>query len=474
MRNPTDKVSAEREAPPQRRRARLGGYAVALAVMAGLAYLLVAQMPGGQGPGGGPGSGGQFGGGGRFGRDAPVPVLAATAKTADVPVYYDGVGTVRALNVVTVRPQVDGKLLRLNFREGEDVERGFVLAEIDPVVYQAQLDQALAKKAQDEAQLANARLDLDRYVRLAQTNAATKQQADTQRALVAQLEALVKADQAAIDNARAYLDYTKIVAPISGRTGIRLVDVGNLMRAADPTGIVVITQIRPISVIFTLPQQQLPAVNKAFAQGPLTALALGGDNRTIADRGVLQVIDNQVDQTTGTVRLRAQFPNKDLQLWPGQFVNVKLLVDTLRAVVVVPTAAVQRGPNGTFAYVVNDHATVSVRPVTVAQQDDVRAVIASGLANGERVVTSGFAQLTDGSRISVSGGEDKPTPGGEAGPPQSGPSQEGPPRTGAQAAPSAGPAQPGGPPAERGQRGERRSRRSEGGGGVGGAGRPAQ
>lgn len=410
---------------------RLSGYAVALAVMGGLAYLVIAQMPARQGSGGGGGDR-RFGPGGRLGHDRVVPVLVATARSADVPVYFDGVGTARALNIVTVRSQVDGKLLKLNFREGEDVERGTVLAEIDPTIYQAAYDQAVAKKAQDEAQLANARIDLDRYTRLAQSNAATKQQADTQRALVAQLEALAKADQAQIDNARAYLDYTKIVAPISGRTGIRLVDVGNLVRASETSGIVVITQLRPISVIFTLPQQELASVNKAFAKGPLTALALAGDNRAVADRGALDVIDNQVDQATGTVRLRAQFPNRDLALWPGQFVNVKLLVDTLRHVVVVPTAAVQRGPNGTFAYVIKEGegskasgagkdnaggeggATVAVRPVTVSQQDDLQAVIASGLQAGERVVTSGFAQLTDGKEVVISR-EEATTPRGRDG-----------------------------------------------------------
>ena len=374
---------------------RTVAYAIALIVVGAIAYLLVAQTSTRQGPGGG------FGAGGRFGRDAPVPVLAATAKAADVPVYFDGVGTTRALNTVTVRPQVDGRLLQINFHEGQEVERGFVLAEIDPVIYQAQLDQAIAKKAQDEAQLANARLDLDRYTRLALSNAATKQQADTQQALVAQLEAMVNADQAAIDNARAVLGYTKVIAPISGRTGIRLVDMGNLMRAADATGIVVITQVRPISVIFMLPQQQLGAVNKAFADGALSVLALDADDRTVLDRGSLQVVDNQVDQTTGTVRYKAEFPNAALQLWPGQFVNVKLLVNTLRGAIVVPTGAVQRGPNGPFAYVVGDKAAVSVRPITVAQQDDAQAVIAAGLSSGERVVTSGFAQLTDGSRVAV-------------------------------------------------------------------------
>jgi multidrug efflux system membrane fusion protein len=425
----TDRTTASRiaqEAPrPRRRFRRFLGYVLTLALIAGAAYLIVTQaaqrtsFPGG-GPGGGPGAGmrgGPGGGpGGRFARgggDMPVPVLVANAKTADVPVYYDGVGTTRALNTVTVRPQVDGKLVSINFKEGQDVTRGYVLAEIDPTTYQAALDQAIAKKAQDEAQLANARLDLERYTRLAQSNAATKQQADTQKALVAQLEAQVKSDQAAIDNSQAILAYTKITAPIAGRTGIRLVDVGNIVRAADATGLVVITQIRPISILFTLPQQQLADVNKAFARGLLPVLAIGGDNRTVVDRGTLQVIDNQVDQTTGTVKLKAEFPNADLQLWPGQFVNVKLLVDTLAQVVVVPTAAAQRGPNGTFVYVVNEGNTVSVRPVTVSQQDDVQAVITSGLRSSERVVTSGFAQLSEGTRITIGGESAEPPPAGE-------------------------------------------------------------
>jgi membrane fusion protein, multidrug efflux system len=354
--------------------------------------------------------------GGRGGRalrgDAPVPVLAAVASRADVPVYFDGVGTSRALNTVTVKAQVDGKLMSVNFKEGQDVDQDFVLAEIDATIYQAQYDQAVAKKAMDEAQLANARLDLERYARLMQTNSATRQQHDTQRALVAQLEAQVQADQGAIENSKAILSYTKIIAPLAGRTGIRQVDAGNIVHAADTTGIVVITQIRPVAVIFTLPQQRLAQVNKAFAQEALSVQALGDDNRTVVDRGTLTVIDNQVDQTTGTVKLKAEFPNKDLQIWPGQFVNVKLLVDTLRQVIVVPTAAVQRGPNGTFAYVANDDDTVTVHPVTVAQQDDVEAVIAAGIDEGERVVTTGFSQLTDGAKIAIGTQEDLQRPAG--------------------------------------------------------------
>jgi len=344
--------------------------------------------------------------------DGAVPVLVAAATKTDVPVYFDGVGSTRALNLVTVRAQVDGKLMSMNFKEGQDVEQDFVLAEIDPTIYQAQFDQAVAKKAMDEAQLANARLDLDRYARLAQSNSGTRQQYDTQKALVAQLEAQVQSDQGAIDNARAILSYTKIVAPLAGRTGLRQVDAGNIVHAADTTGIVVITQVRPIAIIFTLPQQQLGAVNKAFAKGTLTVQALGEDNRTVIDRGTLEVIDNQVDQTTGTVKLKAEFPNADLQLWPGQFVNVKLLVDTLQQVVVVPSAAVQRGPNGTFVYVATDDSTVAVRPVSVAQQDDVEAVIRDGVSEHDRVVTTGFAQLTDGAAVIIGTPENLDRPAG--------------------------------------------------------------
>src|SRR5690348_4502241 len=252
----------------------------------------------------------------RFGTEGPVPVLAATVARADVPVFLDGVGTIKALNTVTVRPQVDGKLLSVNFKEGDDVKKGDVLAKIDPVIYQAQLDQAKAKKAQDEAQLANSKIDLDRYERLAATNAINKQQADTQRALVAQNTALVQADQAAIENAVAMLGYTNIVAPIDGRTGIRQVDEGNIVHASDTnSSVVTITQIKPISVLFNLPQQDLPQVNAAFDKGPLTVEAQRSDDDAVIDHGVLRVVDNQVDQTTGTVKLKAEFPNANLQLW---------------------------------------------------------------------------------------------------------------------------------------------------------------
>jgi multidrug efflux system membrane fusion protein len=350
----------------------------------------------------------------RFGRgsgdDGPVPVIAALARQADVPVYLDGVGTSRSLNTVTVRPQVDGRLISINFEEGQQVGRGYVLARIDPTTYQAAYDQVVAKKALDEAQLTNAKMDLDRYAKLAATNSIAHQQYDTQKAMVAQLEAQVRLDQAAIDNAKAILDYTDIKAPIDGRTGIRLVDQGNILRAADATGIVVLTQLQPISVLFTLPQQQLGEVNRAFAKAPLPVDAFGPDNRTVIDQGVLKVVDNQVDQTTGTIKLKAEFPNRDLQLWSGQFVNVRLLIDTLKQVTVAPTAAVQRGPSGTFVYVVQPDSAVAVRPVTVSQQDETQAVIASGLQPDERVVTTGFARLTAGTKVTVTNAEAVPPP----------------------------------------------------------------
>jgi multidrug efflux system membrane fusion protein len=339
----------------------------------------------------------------------PVPVLAATPRVEDVPVYFDGVGAARANNTVTVRAQVDGRLAKINFKDGQDVKQGDVLAEIDPVLFKAQLDQAVAKKAQDEAQLANARLDLDRYRRLAQSNAGSKQQADTQAATVAQLEALVQADQAQIETAQTTLGYTKITAPLTGRAGLRQVDQGNLIRASDTNGLVVITQMKPISVQFSLPQQQIPRVNAAQAKAPLVVEVFGDDGQTVIDTGTLQSIDNQVDQTTGTVKLRAELPNDKLQMWPGQFVNVRLRVETLPQAIVVPTSAVQRGPNGTFVYVIGENDTVSARNVTVTQQNDTDAVIASGIAANERVVTTGFASLSEGARVSVGTADTVPT-----------------------------------------------------------------
>jgi membrane fusion protein, multidrug efflux system len=346
--------------------------------------------------------------------DLAVPVLAATPRIQDVPVYLEGVGSVRALNNVLVRAQVDGKLIVVNFTEGQDVKKGDVLGEIDPAIYKAQYDQAVAKKAQDEAQLANMRLDLTRYQQLAASNAGSKQQADTQRAVVAQQEALVNADQAAIENAQATLGYTKIIAPLSGRAGLRQVDQGNIVHASDATGLVIITQLQPIAVQFSLPQQQIVRVNAASAKGTLSVDVFGNDGITVADTGKLTGIDNQVDPTTGTLKLKAEFPNANFQLWPGQFVNVRLKVETLPHAIVIPTSAAQRGPAGTFSYVIGDDDTVTAKPIVVIQQNETDAVIASGLTPSDRVVTTGFANLADGSKVIV--GKDEQTPSADLAP----------------------------------------------------------
>ena len=355
-----------------------------------------------------------------------VPVLAAPARLANVPVYLFGVGTAKARNSVTVRPQVDGRILSIDFKEGQEVSKGDVLARIDPATYRAQLDQAIAKKAFDEVQLENAKRDLERYSQLG-GNVVAQKTIDTQRALVAQFAAQIKQDDAAIANARAYLDYTTIIAPIGGRTGIRMVDEGNLVRASD-AGLVMITEVRPISVLFTLPQQQLAQVNKALARSTLTVDALDADNATVLDHGTLQVIDNQIDAATGTIRMKAEFPNADLQLWPGQFVNVRILLDTLEQVVVVPTPAVQRGPNGTFVYVVQADDKVALKPVALTMQNETEAVVATGASAGDRVVTSGFARLKDGTRVNVDIPE---TPSGAPG--------SAPPATGSKSAPKSDP-----------------------------------
>ncbi|MGO9132636.1 MAG: efflux RND transporter periplasmic adaptor subunit [Methylovirgula sp.] len=345
------------------------------------------------------------GAGGRHGRGAagavqPTPVLTSTARAADVPVYIEGVGTVKPLQSVLVRSQVDGVIQSMPFKEGQDVKKGDLLVQIEPSLYQAALDQQVAKKAQDEANLANAKLDLVRYTNLAKTNAATQQQLDTQRATVAQLEAQVKLDAALIDSARTTLGYTHIVSPIDGRTGLRVVDPGNLVHASDATGLVTVSQIQPMSVIFVVPQQQLARILKSEANGVLTVYALDNAAQSPIDTGKLDVIDNTIDQTTGTVKLKAVFPNKDLQLWPGGFVTVRLLIETLKQAIVIPVAALQRGPKGPFVYIVQDNV-VHVRQVTPSQQDDKEVVITAGLKAGETVVTTGFVKLTEGTKVNA-------------------------------------------------------------------------
>lgn len=358
-----------------------------------------ARGPGGPGGGmGGPGGGFR---GGRGGGPMMPTVSVTPVVRADMPIYLDALGTVQAFNTVVVRPQVDGKLLKINFQEGQNVRAGDVLAQVDPRLYQAQLDQALAKDAQDRALLANAKLDLERYRTLANEKYGTQQQFDTQKSQVAQLEATLKADAAAIDTARTNLSYTSITAPIDGRTGLRQVDVGNIVSPGDTAGIVTITQLQPISVIFNVPQQRLPDLIQHMGRGgELTTLALNGEGKEL-DRGKLATLDNQVDPTTGTIKLKAVMPNAQQFLWPGGFVNVRLLLDTLKDALVLPAASVQHGPDGTFVYVVKEDSTVEPRPVTVALTEGDRIAISAGLRPGERVVSSGQDRLQSGARVLV-------------------------------------------------------------------------
>jgi membrane fusion protein, multidrug efflux system len=336
----------------------------------------------------------------------PIPILTAAAVRRDTPIYLDGLGTVQAFQTVTMKSMVDGPLVAVNFKEGQAVHKGDVLARIDPRTYQAALDSAVAKKAQDEAQLANAKLDYARYQKLVASNFTSAQQADTAKAQVAEFTALVQQDQAQIDNARTQLDYTTIAAPIDGRAGIRQVDVGNIVRAGDATGLVVLTQLQPISVLFTLPQQSLPAVARAMRDGTPTVLAQAqGANGTasrLLDTGTLAVLDNQVDPATGTIKLKATFPNAEERLWPGGFVGVRLQVDVLKDAVVVPPAAVQRGPRGAYVFVLAPGGeTVKRQPVTVGHEDEQVSVIAEGLNGTGQVVVDGASRLTDGSKVAV-------------------------------------------------------------------------
>ncbi len=343
--------------------------------------------------------------GGRRGANNPntvIPVLAVAAKKQDVAIYLDGLGTAQASATVTVKAQVDGKLIEMAFTEGQEVKAGQILAHIDPRAYQAALDQASAKKAQDQATLANARLDAARYGKLVANAYASAQQADQARSMVAQLEAQVAGDQAQIDTAKVNLGYTNVVAPIDGRIGIRLVDVGNIVHASDTTGLCVITTLQPISVIFTLPQQSLRAVTASMATAPPEVLAMAQENPgEVLDRGTLTVLDNQVDPTTGTIKLKATFPNPRLRLWPGAFANVRLKVETRMGAITVPPVAVQRGPTGTYVYVVKDDSSVTRQAVKVSHEDLQVAIISEGVAEGERVVTDGASRLSDGSKVTV-------------------------------------------------------------------------
>jgi len=329
----------------------------------------------------------------------PVPVVAGTVIEKDVPIYLEGLGTVQAWNTVTIHVRVDGQLDKVAFTEGQDVKAGDLLAKIDPTPFEASLAQAEAKKKQDEAQLANARVNLKRDVELRAGKVISAQEYDTQKYLVDQLEAAVVADEGAIKSARVQLGYTTIVSPIDGRIGIRIVDKGNIVHAGDPNGLIVITQLHPISVIFTLPEQNLPEIQQQMRKGPLTVFAVGRDNALLLDKGQLKVIDNQIDTTTGTIRLKADFPNPDLQLWPGQFVNARLLLTTRKNGLVVPAQVIQRGPEGSYAFVIQPDLTVEVRPVKMAQIQHGEALVDEGLFPGERVVVEGQYRLQEHSRV---------------------------------------------------------------------------
>jgi membrane fusion protein, multidrug efflux system len=335
-------------------------------------------------------------------RERPgVAVDVANATRLDVPLYVEGLGTVQAFYTVKMTARVDGELIEVPFVEGQMMKKGDLIAQIDPRPYQAALDQAVAARAKDEAQLANAKQDLERYMVLAPQDLASKQTVDTQRALVAQLQAQLQADQAAIENARTQLSYTRITSPIDGRTGIRLVDKGNIVHATDTTGIVVITQVEPIAVIFTLPESSLDRLGEAMSGGKVSVAALSQDARKELDQGDVQLIDNQIDQTTGTIRVKAIFKNKAERLWPGEFVTARVLLGMQHNAVTIPAAALQRGPNGMFAFVVKSDSTVEARPLKVSGNTEETVVVDSGLAPGERVVVSNIYHLQPGIRVRV-------------------------------------------------------------------------
>jgi multidrug efflux system membrane fusion protein len=390
------------DAPPQEPRRRRWVLPL-LVVFAAVAAFLAFHHRGNKAPAqNGAGQGGPGGGKGG-GQNRPVPVLATAARTRDVGVYLTGLGTVAPLNTVSVKSRVDGQLLRIDFREGQTVRAGDLLAEIDPRPFQVQLMQAEGQKAKDEAALHNAQVDLQRYQVLYAQDSIAKQQLDTQAATVAQVRATIQSDQAQIESAKLNLTYSRVTAPTGGRVGLRQVDVGNIVHAGDANGIVVITQLQPIDVLFTIPADQLPQVlPKVHAGQALAVDAYDRDLKHKLGSGKVLAVDNQIDPTTGTVRIKAQFPNADEALFPEQFVNARLLVDVQRGAVTVPAAAIQRSPQSTFVYAVKPDHTVESRNVVAGLTEGEDTVVQGGLQAGEMVVIDGVDKLRPGMKVDVS------------------------------------------------------------------------
>ncbi|MDQ2979139.1 MAG: MdtA/MuxA family multidrug efflux RND transporter periplasmic adaptor subunit [Acidobacteriota bacterium] len=406
------------DAPPRASRRRRWPWVVGVAVLALVAFLVLRSGK----------KGATQAAAARAQASRAVPVVAVPAKSGDMGVFLTGLGTVTAINTVTVRSRVDGQLIRVGFREGQLVRQGELLAEIDPRPFQVQLIQAEGQRGKDEATLANARVDLKRYQVLVQQDAIPKQQLDTQIATVNQLEATLKSDQGGIESAKLNLAYSRITAPITGTVGLKLVDPGNIVHANDPNGIVVITQLQPITIVFTIPADQLPAVQRQMKTGrKLPVEAWDRDLKKQLATGALLAVDNQIDPATGTVRIKALFANEDAALFANQFVNARLLVDTLRNTVIIPTAALQRSPQATFVWALKADSTVEMRNVEVQLTEGDATSIKKGVAPGEAVVTEGVDKLQPGTKVVSGGGGGEPgagggtrggAGGGESGPPR--------------------------------------------------------